>query len=470
MEALDSRCTVQFIRRLRPYRLLKSGNNVDPFVYEELKDFIDEETLFQLDKYTRGMYDIDLHYKSFHKFARSLALDKQLSNRIHRSNLWNTAKQAASEALRPLRGTVPIDTNDIDYVRWRPSTAAGWSYPGLKKKDCYLTARNNAIRALRDFDRWRDKYRFTPDKAFARSQLALRDNPKIRHVWGRDFHNVLIELLFAQPLTLKCLTEETPLMIGLDIHKDLPYSVIRLLRDEGWTAYGLDFSCFDSSLCSGLINWGLDLLEELFIIATPRDRLVWDFIRAILTHTHLVMPDGNLYKILSGMPSGTGFTCLLDSVCNLVIIYAIQYHFLSQTVPTKILGDDSLFAINAEPMTIEEIRRYIDYFGMKLNIEKSFITRNFSDIYVLGHKFYGSRVTREEFTVLSLSIFTEDAVLSPYDSAIRIASLIVDCGYNSFILLRIYKRLLNKYKFNWDLHPQRPADINEPFTKLYILG
>lgn len=42
--------------------------------------------------------------------------------------------------------------------------------------------------------------------------------------------------------------------------------------------------------------------------------------------------------------------------------------------------------------------------------DKTIITQNFRDIIFLGHNFYGSKVTRDDFTYLSLSLHTEDEI------------------------------------------------------------
>ena len=65
---------------------------------------------------------------------------------------------------------------------YRSGTAAGWGYLGKKDEKNHGLAVKNAYRALRDYHFWRDKYLFVPYKAFARSQLALKITPKIRHV------------------------------------------------------------------------------------------------------------------------------------------------------------------------------------------------------------------------------------------------------------------------------------------------
>ena len=68
---------------------------------------------------------------------------------------------------------------------------------------------------------------------------------------------------------------------------------------------------------------------------------------------------------------------------------------------------------------------------MKLN-EKTIITEDIREIVFLGHNFYGSRVTRDDFTCSSLALFTEDPISDINLTILRLASLIYDCGYNSF--------------------------------------
>ena len=138
-----------------------------------------------------------------------------------------------------------IPRDSLDSIKWKPNTSAGYSYIG-KKSDNYYVARKNATRAIYDYEKWQDNYRFTPNKAFARSQLADVSTPKIRHVWGQDFHNLLVEGLTAQPLIEKLAVLDSSIYIGRDLHKDLPHDIIRLIRDESHVFYGLDFSGFDA--------------------------------------------------------------------------------------------------------------------------------------------------------------------------------------------------------------------------------
>lgn len=459
--------TVEFVRRLRPYLISNSGNNEDPYVREILEDKLDKETLVALDEYTRGMYSEDLHYNSFMTFSRPVEEDDDYGCKLIAHPSFLPAFNRVRSELRDIRVT-PIPSNQLDRVIYNPVSAAGYGYTGLKR-DNYLKARSNASRALYDFDHWRSKYRFVPDRAFARSQLALRANPKIRHVWGRAFHHILLEGCIAQPIIEKLMYTETPIYIGKDLHIDMPHDVIQMMKDGG-TAYCLDFSRFDARLPRHLITAVWFLIEELVDLSNPSDRLTFEFCQSLFQNTPLVMPDGRLFNVRCGLPSGTYFTQLLGSIVNLLLIYMLQHHYGYTQVPTKVLGDDSIFVLPDGRITLAQCVKFFDQFGMIISPTKSIVTKNFADILFLGHQFYGSRVTRNEFTCLSLALFSEDRVLGPAHSITRIASLVYDCGYNSFGLYQIYKDLNSRHNIDWIFEDIRPATTRFPFVRLFALG
>jgi hypothetical protein len=466
MESLDSLSTVEWKRRLWSYSLLKGGHHEDPYVKEILDEVLDSSTKQALGQYTRGMYTLDLHYSSFLKYARPLSDEVLYADRLKEDPFIQKAIKIVEEQLAPIF-TVPVwDINNVDNVFWWPNTSAGWGYIG-KKRDNYALATSNAYRALYDFGRFGNEYRFVPDKAFARSQLALRANPKIRHVWGRAFHNILIEGLTAQPIIERAMSIDTPIYIGRDLHKDLPFTIIRQLRDDNSVCYGLDFSAFDARMNSYLVEEAFNMIERH--IQTTNYQPFY-YARNLFQRTPVVMPDGNLYIVKTGIPSGSMFTQLIGSITNLVLIYAVQLRFLGRIYETYVLGDDSLFAMEDALLDISEAADWLSSFGQVLNQEKTILTRKYSEIVFLGHNFYGSSVTRDDFTCLSLALFTEDDVLRPSDTAVRLSSLLYDSGCNSYYIYDTYKLLLSRHNIDWSRVIQRPVDRVPPFGKLLVLS
>lgn len=458
--------TIRFIRHLPRYSILEHEDYTDPYIERIVNSRLDPMTIKSLKEYTRGCYDIDLHYEAFYKYYTTAAMNVKFSRAAEADPHITKAIIHVRRLLEPIGQIVPISKSRLDDVKWIPSAAAGYGYVGVKK-DNYELARHNATRCFYDYARWRHNYRFVPDKAFARTQLAKRVKPKIRHVWGRAFHHILLEGLFLQPLITKLALNDTPIYIGRDIHLEMPAAIMRLTRDNHLTCC-LDFTSFDATVCSYLITQAWTILETLFIFNADSE-IAFDLIRDLNTNTPVIMPDGRLYEVTRGVPSGSYATQIIDSIVCLILISALQLKFFGHTVESYVMGDDSIFTFKEESLTLEQAANYFQTFGMTLSMDKSIITRHRSDVTFLGHNFYGSRVCRDEFTCLCLALFTETPTPDPESSALRIASLIYDSGYNSMVLFNIYKILLTTYHMDWSSHI-RPLSILPPFTLLYYIS
>lgn len=278
--------TVTLVRRLQPYGLLKGDHHKDPNVRRILNSCLEPSTLTALDDYTCEMYSLNLHYASFRKYKRSIDNDRLFSTRILEHPTFSRALHRVRNDRASLGPLTMIRPDVLDDVIWNPSTATGFSYSGLKR-DKYPLTRKNAIHALCGYAKYRSRCRFVLDKAFARSQLALRAQPKIRYAWGRAFLHILLEGCIAQPIIEQLLKVDHPIFIAKDIDKDMPAAIHKLLV-EGVTAYCLDFSGFDSSICSELISTAWDIIYDMFIIRDQVDQLLNDLCRTLFCNVPLL--------------------------------------------------------------------------------------------------------------------------------------------------------------------------------------
>lgn len=206
-----------------------------------------------------------------------------------------------------------------------------------------------------------------PCVAYKRTQ----ENGKTRLVWGYPFEMTLLEAQFARPLIDKFLSIRTPMAFGLK-----KYTLGSLLEQHVGKRkfkYALDYSKFDSSISSQLISISFKILATWFDESELKEGN-WDQIVKYFTTTPIVMPDGNLYTgKRHGVPSGSYFTQMIDSIVNVIILGAISSRFNLHLSWRDIfvLGDDSIFGSSVN-ISLDQVASYVkNNFGVTINVLKS---------------------------------------------------------------------------------------------------
>lgn len=434
--------SINYIRNLRPYLLMKVPDPEDKFV----RSYFETEQpslLSPLDEFTSGMYDTTRHYDALHKFDHPLDQLEAISAAYRDDPTMQQAIIIVDNIMRPSFTVNAISASRLDKVPWKPSSSAGYGYDGLKR-DNYLYARSNATSNIANFTKIGHSLLLTPAKAFARTQLSPRTDLKLRQVWGFPFHITLIEGTVAAPILQKVIASDTPFSIGRDIFTDIPADVDKLCEEEQSFYCGLDFKAFDANISNELILHFFKLIEECVTFPNSFTRNGYLLAKYYFLNTPLLMPDGKLFVVNTGVPSGSYFTSLVDSYCNLVLITYLQLKVFNRTLPTVILGDDSLFASPIR-LDMDAVNRLFQTFGMTLSVNKSFCTPNRSEVTYLGHNFYGSSVTRHVFELALIALHPEDPVETIEDSLNRLEDLYRDTGKNSFLIPNIINFLCPDY-------------------------
>lgn len=225
---------------------------------------------------------------------------------------------------------------------------------------------------------------------------------KTRLVWMYPLEMTMLEAAFATPLisTFK------------NIRSPMPYSKRRFelgarleytLTERNKVA--LDFSKFDSSVPSKLIKVAFRILATWFDFSES-ENLAWRNIVNYFINTPIVMIDGNLYTgKCKGVPSGSFFTQLIDSIVNYIIIVAAMTKFDYKPHEKKIhvLGDDSVFSTNMD-VNLTDLKTYFLTKGFKLNIDKSEVKPSNETIHFLGFDWKKGVAFRDvDKSILSMS-------------------------------------------------------------------
>lgn len=274
-----------------------------------------------------------------------------------------------------------------------------------------------------------------PCVAYKRTQ----ENFKTRLVWGYPMEMTLMESRFARPLIDVFKSSRTTMAFGLKKHvlgAYLEYNVHP--KQVGGYVYCLDYSKFDSSMSASLIRAAFRILETWF---SEEDKLQfgWDQIIKYFICTPIVMPDGHLYTgKRHGVPSGSYFTQIVDSIVNTMLIGALASHH-SVKLPFKklyVLGDDSIFNL-PKRIPLSEIASFLSYYGVTVNVDKSKV----DEMHFLGAFWNRCLPDERHQKLVAKAVFPETFRVYSDDKSTRQQALELLASYAS------------QYKSAWSLIP-----------------
>jgi len=108
-------------------------------------------------------------------------------------------------------------------------------------------------------------------------------------------------------------------------------AIVSELETRFQYVYSLDFSKFDSTVPARMIDDAFRVARtHLDLDSKEMDvwrRYVNDFI-----HSRIIAPDGNVYQKHKGVPSGSAFTSVIDSIVNLILV-SYMWHRLTGHEP-----------------------------------------------------------------------------------------------------------------------------------------
>lgn len=231
------------------------------------------------------------------------------------------------------------------------------------------------------------------------------EGPKSRLVWAYPQMVTLAEASFARPLIDAFVPRRSVMAMGKHRHK---LSAMMTPMMNAHVKYGLDMSRFDASPCRKLVNMAFNILCHNFDWSCS-SLTDWEKVRHYFVHTPIIMPDGFVYTKHKGIPSGSYFTQLIDSVINHFVIQYVYYTLTGNTIfldRILVLGDDSLFS-SPVSLNLERFARELKKIGFTMNPDKSCAVFDNGDIEFLGHKWKRGLVDRDPIEVAKRMAYPE---------------------------------------------------------------
>jgi len=210
-----------------------------------------------------------------------------------------------------------------------------------------------------------------PAMWYVRSQSSGSDvESKNRDVWGYPKDEVIGGYSVMRPLL-----DALKVLPGFSAWRSLDEvdtAVEQILTQaEGRRVISMDFKGYDKTIPGGL----MDLVSRELIThwtQSPAHKDV-EAVSYIERTIGIVTPYGVLHGRDGGMPSGSVFTNLTDSLCNLVIGHYIAYRNNTALERVEVMGDDSvyLFKDDIEP---EDVSRAAAEMGMVVSVDKLLVS------------------------------------------------------------------------------------------------
>lgn len=334
-------------------------------VLTELRDALDEfYDTSSLDCVPRSKYKPEMLIEPCRKYERGGKMPA-----VH----WTDLRLAVSRVKAKMVRKSTVTPLKLEEVPFDPSTNSGLPY--LSKKA--------------------DVYDVTLERAKACEQGACpppmvmfsrgKNLDVVRPVLAGPFEWQLLEGKFFYPLQDYFLSFSNPYLVG--VHSCTTAAKINELSYAPYVLC-MDYSGYDGSLSGLLIGLGFSVLRACLSL-TESEEQQWKAIQTYFVTSPIVCPDQRVYTGRDhGVPSGSMFTQMIDSVCNMIIVEYVALRTHTEIGKYYVVGDDSVVALS-NSVSIDDIVSAAAEIGINVHPTKSEIldTSKEAQIHFLGHTY-----------------------------------------------------------------------------------
>lgn len=271
---------------------------------------------------------------------------------------------------------------------------------------------------------------------FARAPITQVGKPKIRATWGYPAEAFLEEARFFYPYMDWIKTSaKTPIAYGLEMSTGGMTAINNMARFfQGQRFVMLDWKRFDKHIPAWIIRDAFKILYECFAddkvldsegkIWKVRPRLThkrWQAMVRYFINTPIRSSKGDRWMKDHGVPSGSAWTNILDTIVNVIVTRYLMYDVSGKLPSFDVYqGDDGFVILDSEELNLEVYAQIAhERFGMVLNTEKSYLTTNPDNIMFLGYYNKDGRPWRSQDFLIASACLPERPVYEEIDSLAR---------------------------------------------------
>ena len=407
--------------RLHRYRENLSTNSDVKLFDDNMYHYLMEHGNSKLVHRTKNYLDSIGFAQSVYDYQQIVDAVERFEMPNHRNYSWNEHYRAAFEVvyqecqaanLKSLQYRNPADVvNAIP----RKDTHAGFSYlvTGKRKKgeyleDLYTTLEEQFVVAKREQSFNKPILvgtRTTGSGAFdALGNHTGTCKHRSRFVSMIDIIVIMAETKFAKPFQ-NWLASNEWYAGGKD--DNTINGFIQRWRSRGYHMLTIDYSSYDQTISDWLIRDAFKCIRAAFRNDPLFDDELYDVIITDFIEKIFIMPDGMLGVSKKGVPSGSMFTQIIDSIVNRIMILTYAFSKGVDIRHMMIMGDDNII-FSVEQIDTDDLAGYLSrVFGIVCNPEKCTQTAPYRFPEFLSRQWQPSGVYREPKALISKLLYPE---------------------------------------------------------------
>jgi len=339
----------------------------------------------------------------------------------------------------PSRKLVPLTlgavTRETEFPR-NKSPGLPWiiTHPGLKKGDI-LDHFMPDLRRTWDLVGRGAQVSLPDTAAYFRAQLCSHDANKIRGVWGFPVSVTIEEARYVYPYLkwLKSNDCSAPTSYGLEMANGGMAYINDMVKVRNPGVVMTDWSSFDKTPPCWLIRdafaivqdaFRLDMVEsysdEHWPVRPDRTLRRWSKMVRYFINTPVRLQNGERYRKTGGVPSGSAWTNIIDTIINVIVTRYLSYHCTGYLPLGEIYHGDDAVVVPMGIMNLEDWAKLgSSAFGMNLSTKKSWVTSNPKNVQFLGYyNNCGYPIRSNDFMIASF-IEPERRIESPIETTAR---------------------------------------------------
>lgn len=238
------------------------------------------------------------------------------------------------------------------------------------------------------------------------------------------------------------------------------------IESMGYQNCSFDWSAFDRNMPAEIIETAFDLLKERIdftrmdledgSVTTLTDKKakqyenVWNFIKFNFINTKMNLPDGRVFRKKHGIPSGSGFTQIIGTICNMLMIFSLTRAQGINPQQAQFLGDDSSFMTTSELVPVNFMSIMAErLFGAILNVQKTEVTSKNGEFGFLGYKMRSGAFIQSTMKLFHQLLYVERPIKKVETSLLRAVPYYCLGGQQDPLFSEYFSHLRNKYR-GWD--------------------